>query len=124
MPSSICTKDGLSFSKDLSIAKPKTIIANFMKSVQSIIIWTILFFVTLTLLTMKNEAASDGIDTYGFPFTFFDHFGGKCDDCYHKFGFKITHLFIDILFALTSVFFITILKRKLTNKTKSTKFKE
>lgn len=124
MLSSICTKAGLSFSKAHSIAKPKTITANFMKFVQSIIIWTILVFVTLTLLTMKNEAASDGIDTYGFPFTFFDHFGGKCDDCYHKFGFKITHLFIDILFALTSSFFITILKRKLTNKPKSIKFKE
>lgn len=50
-----------------------------MKTAKSIIIWTIIIFITITLLTMKEEAASDGFDTYGFPFTFYDNFEGKCD---------------------------------------------
>jgi len=49
---------------------------------------------------MKREAASDGIDTYGFPFTFYDHFEGKCDNCYGKFGFKPIYLFVDFLITL------------------------
>ncbi len=91
-------------------------LANFMQTVKSTIIWTIIVFVTLTLLTMKNEASSDGLDTYGFPFTYFDHFEGKCDGCYSKFGFKPNYLLIDILFAMTFGFLITIVKSKFYNK--------
>jgi hypothetical protein len=53
---------------------------------------------------MKNEAESDGFDTYGFPFTYFDHFEGKCDNCYSQFGFKPYFFLADILFALTCGF--------------------
>ncbi len=87
-----------------------------MKTAKSTIIWTTLIFVALTLLTMKNESASDGFDTYGFPFTFYDHFEGKCDDCYSKFGFKIYNLLADILFALTFGFLITVVRGNFTNK--------
>jgi hypothetical protein len=89
-----------------------------MQTAKSTIIWTIITFVTLTLLTMKREAAFDGIDSYGFPFTYFDHFEGKCDDCYSKFGFKQNYLFIDILFAMTIGFLITLVKRISYNKSK------
>ncbi len=65
---------------------------------------------------MKNEAASDGFDTFGFPFIYFDRFEGKCDNCYSKFGLKPVYLFADILFAMTFGFLITMLKRKLTKK--------
>lgn len=89
---------------------------NFIKTVKSTIIWTTLIFVALTLLTMKNESASDGFDTYGFPLTFFNHFEGKCDDCYSKFGLKIYNLLADILFALTFGFLITVVRRKFSIK--------
>ena len=91
---------------------------NPMKIFNSTIIWTIIVFISLSLLTMKNETASDGFDTYGFPFTFFDRFEGKCDNCYSKFGFKPYHLLGDIFFALTFGFLITILKSKFINKSK------
>ena len=87
-----------------------------MKTVKSTILWTVIIFVALTLLTMKNEAASDGFDTYGFPFIYFDHFEGKCNNCYGKFGFKPLYLLVDILFAMTFGFLITIFKRKFINK--------
>ncbi len=89
-----------------------------MKIVKSTIIWTIIIFVALTLLTMKNEAAADGYDLYGFPFVYYDHFAGKCFDCYGKvkFGFKPVYLLADILFAMTFGFLVTILKRILTKK--------
>ncbi len=78
-----------------------------MKTVKSTIIWTIVFFVALTLMTMKNEAASDGFDKYGFPLTYYDHFEGKCDNCYDKYGFKPLSLLTDILFA-TIIGFVTV----------------
>ncbi len=96
----------------------QNVIANFMKTVKSTIIWTIIIFVALTLMTMKNEAASDGFDIYGFPFTYYDHFEGKCDDCYSKLGFKPVSLLADILFAMTFGFLVTILKRKFNLKSK------
>jgi hypothetical protein len=67
---------------------------------------------------MKREAAFDGIDSYGFPFTYFDHFAGKCNDCYSKFGFKQNYLLIDILFAMTIGFLITLVNRLFYNKSK------
>jgi hypothetical protein len=58
-------------------------------------------------MTMKNEAASDGFDKYGFPLTYYDHFEGKCDNCYDKYGFKPLSLLTDILFA-TIIGFVTV----------------
>ena len=76
------------------------------------IIWTIIIFVALTLLTMKNEAHFDKLDTYGFPFTYYDYFEGLCDKCHDNYGFKPLYLIADILFAMTFGLLITILKRK------------
>lgn len=75
-------------------------------------IWTILIFIVLTLLTMKNEASSDGLNTYGFPFTFYDHFTGKCDDCYGKFGFKKLNFILDVLIITATIFTVITLKSK------------
>ncbi len=77
-----------------------------MKTTKSTIIWTIIIFISLTLLTMKNEAASDGFNTYGFPFTFYDYFEGKCDNCYGEYGFKPLYLFVDIFITMLIGFFI------------------
>ena len=93
-------------------ASLESVIIDFMKTVKSTIIWTTIIFVTLTLLTMKNEAASDGFSVYGFPVVYYDHFEGKCDNCYGKFGFKPINLLIDILFAMSFGFLVTIVKGK------------
>lgn len=66
----------------------------------------------MTLLTMKQEAASDGFDTYGFPFTFYDNFEGKCDNCYDNFGFKPILFFADILIILVFAYLIVFVKNK------------
>ena len=84
-----------------------------MKTVKQTIIWTILIFIGLTLLTMKNDAASDGSNSYGFPFTFYNYFSGKCDNCYDKFGFKLLYLLADIGLIAVLVFLLIRLKNKL-----------
>jgi len=61
---------------------------------------------------MKQEASSDGFDTYGFPFTFYDNFEGKCDNCYDNYGFKPSFLIIDILITLSFAYSIILVKNK------------
>jgi len=86
------------------------------------LLWTILVFVTLTLLTMENDAASDGFNRYGFPFTFYDYFGGLCDHCYDKYGFRLTYLLADFFLTglVTHVVFVLLgrykFQRELTEK--------
>jgi hypothetical protein len=52
------------------------------------------------MLTAKGEAASDGVDSYGYPYTYYDYFGGKCINCYDQFGFHYSALLKDIGFAV------------------------
>ena len=87
-----------------------------MKNIKSIIIWTIVIFITLTLVTMKNEGAFDGVGAFGFPFTYYDYFEGKCDNCYRNFGLKPFYLIVDVLFALVLGFLIILFKRKFIDK--------
>ena len=58
---------------------------------------------------MQNEAASCGLDSYGFPLIYYDHFEGKCDNCWNNFGFKPKNLAIDIVFALIFGVLISVL---------------
>ena len=83
------------------------------KTFKHTIIWTVLVFVGLTLLTMKHNAASDGFNSYGFPFTFYDYFSGKCDNCYDKYGFKLLYLLADIGITAGLVFFTVRIKNKM-----------
>lgn len=65
---------------------------------------------------MKNESAFDGFDMIGFPFTYYDNFSGKCDNCYGKFGFKPFYFILDVLFAMVLGFLVTISKRTFSEK--------
>lgn len=62
---------------------------------------------------MKDKAASDGFNSYGFPFAFYEYFGGKCDNCYGRYGFKVLYLLVDIGIIACFVFFILRLKNKM-----------
>ncbi len=64
-------------------------------------------FVVITLFTMQQKAASDGIDAYGFPFVFYDYFGGKCNDCYDEYGFKPLFLGVDLTITMAIVYVTT-----------------
>ncbi|CAH0184971.1 hypothetical protein SRABI27_01352 [Pedobacter sp. Bi27] len=81
-----------------------------MKITKAVIYLTILLLIISTLATLKLEAASDGLDQYGFPFTFYDSFSGKCDNCYENFGFKPFNLLLDFLFAFICAYVIVRLK--------------
>ncbi|WP_315817879.1 hypothetical protein [Paraflavitalea speifideaquila] len=64
------------------------------------VILTVLIFICLTELTSKRNAAVDSIDSYGYPYVFYDYFGGKCiDNCYERFGFHSAAFLNDIGFA-------------------------
>ncbi len=86
--------------------------SNMKKTFKHTITWTVLVFVGLTLLTMKNKATSDGLNSYGFPFTFYDEFIRKCERCYERYGFKLHYLLADTAIAASLVFFIARLKSK------------
>lgn len=62
---------------------------------------------------MKCEAAYDGLDEFGFPFVFYNHFEGKCIDCYSKFGFKPSGFLGDIAVAISVAWLIIYLWKKL-----------
>lgn len=82
-----------------------------MKIAKAVIYLTILLLIISTLATLKLEAASDGFDQYGFPFTFYDSFSGKCDDCYQNFGFKPLNLLLNILLISCLAFVIVKVKK-------------
>ncbi|MCO4292575.1 hypothetical protein NF867_06860 [Solitalea sp. MAHUQ-68] len=65
-----------------------------MKGIKRTSAATLILFLTLSILTSKYESASDGIDEYGFPLTFYNHSSGKRDS-YVEFGFKPYALLID-----------------------------
>lgn len=90
--------------------------SNIMKTFKQTIIWTIGIFFILTVLTMKNEASSDGISSYGFPLTFYNLFNGKCDNCYDQYGFKILSLLTDIGIIAVIVFIVIQLKNKFSRQ--------
>jgi len=83
-----------------------------MKITKAVIYLTILLLIISTSATLKLEAASDGLDQYGFPFTFYDSFSGKCDNCYQNFGFKPLNLLLDILFVSCLAFVIVKVKNR------------
>jgi len=87
-----------------------------MKITKAVIYLTVLLLIISTLATLKLEAASDGFDQYGFPFTFYDSFSGKCDDCYRNFGFKPFNLFLDFSSAFICAYIIVRLKSIFSEK--------
>lgn len=91
-----------------------------IKSTIYTILFTAVIFTGLTLLTMKKEAASDGIDSYGYPFTFYDEFGGKCDNCYSQYGFHWSYLLADIGLVATLVFLSILFINKKLSKIRNT----
>ncbi len=56
----------------------------------------------------------DGFNAYGFPWSFYTYFGGKCENCYGNFGFKLLSLLADI--GLIAV--VAALSIQLKNKTR------
>lgn len=86
-----------------------------MKRILSIIGWTTLLFVVLTILTLKIESPSDGNDTFGFPFTFYKIFGGK-RTYYSPNDFFILFLLLDIFTAYVIVLISRTLFAKLKRK--------
>jgi hypothetical protein len=54
-------------------------------------------FIALTMLSFDYNSQSDGFDYLGFPFTFYIHFEGKCENCYDKLGFNGFLFVLDVL---------------------------
>jgi len=72
-----------------------------MKTIRQTTMLTLIFFIVLTLLTMKEEAPIDGLNTYGFPFTFYTY----CARCDKEFNF--IHFLADIgLLSMVTYFII------------------
>ncbi|MFN3404773.1 MAG: hypothetical protein ACK40G_11795 [Cytophagaceae bacterium] len=52
-----------------------------MKHILLIFGWTILVFITLTIIFAKIEIPYDGNNTVGFPLIFYIQYSGMCDPC-------------------------------------------
>jgi len=87
-----------------------------MTNIKQTILWTSLLFISLTFLTMKDQTASDGLNAYGFPLTFYSEFTGKCDNCYGQFGFNFLYLLADIALTAIIVLLTLVLKKNFFNK--------
>ena len=84
-----------------------------MKYFKQVIIGSFIIFAGATLLTMKNEAVSDGFDVYGFPFIFYDRFEGKCDKCYDQYGFHTFNFLADIGLSIALGISLIVLKNNI-----------
>lgn len=61
------------------------------------IVLTNVLFVLSLYFGSSWEAESDGLDRVGFPFTFYQHNGGKCDNCAGLDWFKLHYLIVDLV---------------------------
>lgn len=68
------------------------------------IILTIIVFIVVTILFSSLKGMTDGLDRLGFPLVFFQHNGGKCQNCSHLNWFKFSYLIFDLFccFVLSS----------------------
>jgi hypothetical protein len=67
------------------------------------ILCTFIAFVTITFITMKNDAASDGFSEYGFPLVFYKYSSGKSIIASgYAFRIDILRLLLDVI-AVTPV---------------------
>ena len=66
--------------------------------VRSTVLFGVLVFVVVTVLSMRLEAMSDGYTTLGFPVTFLRYTGGKCSDCAQYFRWYALALDFSIAF--------------------------
>jgi hypothetical protein len=64
----------------------------------------VLIFIFVTLISMRLGSAHDGVDEFGFPFTFYDRLGGKCDNCYEAYGFRFFPFLIDLALSYGMAF--------------------
>lgn len=83
-----------------------------MKNFNKIFILSATLFVIITFISIKNEAASDGDNEYGFPFVFYRYTDGKCNNCNQ--GFNLINLLLDILisFSVSGIIMLVFNKRK------------
>jgi hypothetical protein len=70
-----------------------------MKKYWTLFTLTVIIFATITISTAKIETPSDGNDTYGFPLTFLEIYGGK-RDYYPDNDFSFLTFGFDILTTL------------------------
>ncbi len=72
-----------------------------MRKTFKILTATIVVFMVLTLLTMKEEIPFDGDNTYGFPLTFHIQYSAMCDPWPESpTSTNFLKMFIDLILAL------------------------
>ena len=67
---------------------------------RSTVLFGVLVFVVVTVLSMRLEAMFDGYTTLGFPATFLQYTDGKCSDCVQYFRWYALALDLSIAFVL------------------------
>jgi hypothetical protein len=90
------------------------------KKILIYLVITTAVFITLTFYTADLQAASDGDNRWGYPFTFFIEFSGMCDPCpeeptemsWWKFLFDIGFAFAMVLILRKA---LHIIKSRLKN---------
>ncbi|MGB1296266.1 MAG: hypothetical protein ACPG6V_12385 [Flavobacteriales bacterium] len=83
------------------------------QNILTLLFWTIIAFIGITLMTGIFELQSDGVSKLGYPWVFYDYFSGKCDDCYLEFGFKPGIFIIDFGLLFLIVYIIMLLRNQM-----------
>jgi peptidoglycan/LPS O-acetylase OafA/YrhL len=83
----------------------------FRKMIKRVFLLFAFVFIATQLLTAVSESASDGNDYMGWPFRYYEYFGGKRIDKYSGKGFEWSCFGIDIalifLFCCLAVWVMT-----------------
>jgi hypothetical protein len=64
--------------------------------IKRILLLFVFVFVTTQLLTSTSESSSDGNDYDGWPFRYYEYFGGKRIDKYVGKGFEWQYFWLDV----------------------------
>ena len=86
-----------------------------MKKILLMLSFTVLLFVALTAITAVIETPFDGNDNFGFPFRFYQIYGGK-RSFYPPNEFSVFLLLIDVMFVYLAVWLSNVVLAKFKRK--------
>ena len=86
-------------------------------SYQLKVIVTMIVFIIVTITFSSLKGMTDGLDRLGFPLVFFQHNGGKCQNCSHLNWFEFSYLIFDLFCCFVMSSFIVEIYKVFVNRT-------
>jgi hypothetical protein len=87
-----------------------------MQTKKQVLILTIVLFIIITIITLKEKAFAEGLNEYGFPFRFYTFTYCRSKECIEQTGFRSINLILDFLITMSFSFILIKLKNKFSKK--------